>query len=146
MAMAAESGKKDLLCLSIRNELAELGPLNREVHAFLATAALPEEVTYAIDLSLEELVTNVIKYSFEEKGTHQIGVRISLEPGEAVLSVEDDGRPFDPLAAPAPDLDIPVEQRPSGGLGIHLVRAVAGKVTYRREAGKNRVEVRIPVA
>ena len=60
-----------------------------------------------------------------------------LANGRLSAEVEDDGRPFNPLTAPAPDLTSAVEDRPVGGLGIHLVRSLMEQVDYRRESGKN---------
>ena len=57
-------------------------------------------------------------------------------------SVEDDGLPFNPLEAPEPDLDSPIETRQIGGLGIHLVRNVTDGLEYRRNEGRNRLVIR----
>jgi len=51
--------------------------------------------------------------------------------------VEDDGKPFDPLQAPPPDLSLPLERRPIGGLGIHLIRNLMDEVSYARVGGRN---------
>jgi serine/threonine-protein kinase RsbW len=51
--------------------------------------------------------------------------------------VEDDGRAFNPLEAAAPNLDASIDERPIGGLGIHLVRSVMTSVEYRRQDGRN---------
>ena len=56
------------------------------------------------------------------------------------MLIADDGRPFDPLTeAPEPDLESAIEDRPIGGLGVHLVRTMMDEVRYRREEGKNRL-------
>jgi serine/threonine-protein kinase RsbW len=54
-----------------------------------------------------------------------------------VVEVEDDGRPFDPLLVPPPDLTLPLERRPIGGLGIHLIRSLMDEVAYARHDGRN---------
>ena len=56
------------------------------------------------------------------------------------MEIVDDGKPFDPFSdAPPPDLDSSVADRPTGGLGIHLVRRLMDEAHYRREDGGNRV-------
>ena len=62
--------------------------------------------------------------------------------GEVIAEVEDDGRPFNPLEAPPPDLVSPVEIRPAGGLGVHIVRSVMETIEYRREGHKNYLVLR----
>ncbi|PKL55888.1 MAG: ATP-binding protein, partial [Methanomicrobiales archaeon HGW-Methanomicrobiales-6] len=53
------------------------------------------------------------------------------------VTIIDDGVAFDPLTAPPPPLDVPAEERPIGGLGIHFIRTVMDSVTYARKDGKN---------
>ncbi len=49
----------------------------------------------------------------------------------------DDGVPFNPLSAAAPDTNLPLEERDGGGLGIHLVRNLVYEVSYQRRIDKN---------
>ena len=56
---------------------------------------------------------------------------------EIEFIVDDSGRPFDPTLAEQPDLELGVDERPVGGLGIHLVRSIMDKVSYAREGGHN---------
>jgi anti-sigma regulatory factor (Ser/Thr protein kinase) len=128
---------------SIPADPAHLTRLGREVAEFLEKQAVAPRAAYAIQLVLEELVTNVINYAYDDAGTHEIGVRVALEAAFGVVEIEDDGRPFDPRDVPEADVRRPLEDRPVGGLGLHLVRQMAAKVDYRRAEGKNRVEVRI---
>ncbi len=83
---------------------------------------LPLVVFQAADLALEEHLTNVIKYAYDDGLEHDILVRFNLERAQLIIEVEDDGRPFNPLQAPEADTSIPLDQRPVGGLGIHLIR------------------------
>jgi anti-sigma regulatory factor (Ser/Thr protein kinase) len=124
--------------VELQSDLAELARLAGVVADFANTAELPSEFAGTLNLCLEEVVTNVIVHGYkEQRGT----VRISLtaQPGEAMAEVEDDGPAFDPLARPAPNLDLPIDERPIGGLGIHLVRNLMDNVTYRRDNGHNRL-------
>ena len=53
-----------------------------------------------------------------------------LEHAPALAVPEDDARPFDPLTARVPDVNAPADERPIGGLGIHLVRTIMDRVAY----------------
>ena len=59
-----------------------------------------------------------------------------------MLTVTDDGHPFDPREVPEPDIQLPVEERPVGGLGIHLLRKMSDRMEYGREGGRNRLCLR----
>jgi anti-sigma regulatory factor (Ser/Thr protein kinase) len=109
---------------------------------FLLGAGAPLEIARAARLALEEIGTNLVKYAWADPRGREIRVALRAEAARVVLVVEDDGRPFDPRGAPGPALDLPVEKRRIGGLGLHLVRAMASGLDYRSENGWNRLTVR----
>jgi anti-sigma regulatory factor (Ser/Thr protein kinase) len=121
----------------IPNDLAEVEGALRSFESFLASGTLAETTCYNALLSLEEAVTNVIKYAFADGRNHGIEVVARLDPSEIIIVVSDDGREFDPLAAPPPDFDLPFEDRPVGGLGIHLLRRLTSRMIYERAGGRN---------
>ena len=134
--MTADGGQ-DTWRLAISNVMAEVAEANRSLEAFLdAHGAQPGAVFNAV-LALEEAVTNVIKYSYDDDHSHEIVLEAEFEPAGVVLRVTDDGHEFNPLDAPPPDLDRPVEEREVGGLGIHLLRNLTRKIDYERRGGKN---------
>lgn len=128
--------------LTLHNRLSELERLAHEVTAFGQAQRLPEPVSHALNLALDEIVTNIISYGYDDQAEHQISLRLSLQAGEVTVEVEDDARPFNPLEAPAPDLTAPLEERSEGGLGIHLARTVMDGLEYRRQNGKNYLVMR----
>ncbi len=89
-------------------------------------------------LAAEEVLVNVISYAYPEQDG-EVTVSTDRTPVRKGLRVEvsDSGIPFDPLAKPAPDLDVPVDERKIGGLGIFLVRELMDEVSYRHENGEN---------
>jgi serine/threonine-protein kinase RsbW len=130
------------LTLRIANDPAELVRLAEQVGDFLAGHDAAPGTAYKVSLALEELVTNTVKYGYDDRNRHEIEVSLAWEPPHLVLRLEDDGHPFDPLAAPAPDMGAPLETRTVGGLGLHLVRQMADAFTYRRAGDRNRLELR----
>src|SRR5262249_27689209 len=125
-----------------KNRLAELERLSRFVDQFGERNGVGAEDLFAIKLALDEVVTNVIRYGHEDAGEHEIVIRIAREGGDLAVEVDDDGRPFDPLGVAEPDVDKPLEERPLGGLGIHLARKMTDRLQYRREGNRNVLTMR----
>jgi anti-sigma regulatory factor (Ser/Thr protein kinase) len=129
---------------SMANDSADLARVLDEIDARLAEQPVSPKRKYAVRLALDELVSNILQYAYDDEGVHPIGIR--LETGDPFsLTIEDDGKPFDPLAdAPPPVLNGPVEDRPIGGLGLHILKEMGMKLNYRREAGRNLLRVDFP--
>ena len=126
------------ISVTLVNQLSEVERLSRLVEAFGEAEGLGPEAVFSLNLALDEVVTNVIRYAHDDDGRqHPIVVRLALEQDVLTAQVEDDGRAFNPLEAAAPDIGASIDERPIGGLGIHLVRSVMNSVEYRREDGRN---------
>jgi serine/threonine-protein kinase RsbW len=122
---------------SIKNNLAEIEPLTESIVSYCKENGIDEAVCYEVRLALEEAISNTIKYGYGDQLMHTIYVRVGLENQELLLEIEDDANEFNPLEAPAPDLNLPVEQRPMGRLGIYLMCSIMDEVNYRRAGTKN---------
>ena len=136
------------MSILFKNKLSEIERLGQVVEEFGALHHLPPNLVFEINVALEEILTNVISYGYEDSDEHDIMMRLSCEEGKVMAEVEDDGRPFNPLDASEPDTNKPLEERPVGGLGIHLVRKFMDDVEYKRQQGKNllMMKKRIPAA
>lgn len=133
----------DSFALDLRNDFADLSRAVREANRFLEDSGLCPEAVYRANLGLEELLTNIIKYGYDDEAEHRIAVRLEARPEALRLAIEDDGHRFDPRLAPAPRLDRPLSERRAGGLGIHLVLAMMDRVDYRRQDNRNVLELTI---
>ena len=131
------------LSVSLSNSYEELPRLAKDVALFLQRQGFSSKTVFYAELALEEIVTNIIKYGFEDMAPHLINVFFEAERKEITIVCEDDGRAFNPLLAPKPNLDAPVLERKVGGLGIYLVREMMDAVVYRREGDKNYITMRI---
>ncbi len=120
-----------------KNTFEEFVPLSRKVSEFLRANEVPTSVTFIAELALEELVTNTLKYGYDDEGEHEIEVIARLDGDEMTLIVSDDGHEFDPLAELDPDLDASAEDREIGGLGIFLVKKSMTDLRYERVDGRN---------
>lgn len=123
--------------LVLLNDLEEIPRLAEEISAFCERHEVPVKVGMNLSLALDEVLTNIISYGFDDGLRHRIEVDLSLAGTALRAVVRDGGRPFDPLGAPPPDLDLPLEERGIGGLGIHFVRTLMDEVSYRREGDRN---------
>jgi anti-anti-sigma factor len=129
------------LRLSIKNELSELKGLMSDLGQFIEAHRVPHRAAYAVNLAIDELVSNVMRYAYVDDDTHFIEIVVAIEGDQMILRITDDGRPFDPRTGP--ELDLHAEDREAGGLGILLVLEMVDALKYRRVEEKNCVEVRI---
>ena len=121
----------------LKNDLPEIHRLADAVHSFGKAAGLNNELTFDVNLVLEEIVTNIISYAHDDEAAHEIVIRMELDGKNLTLKVEDDGKPFDPLDHPTPDIHKPLEERDIGGLGVFFVRELMDTIEYERKEGKN---------
>jgi anti-sigma regulatory factor (Ser/Thr protein kinase) len=136
-----------VLEIVLKNRPEEKRRLLVALESFVGTHHLPKPVFQAADLVLEEHLTNVMSYAYDDRQEHEIRVRLEASATQLVIEVEDDGRAFDPTQAPEVDTSLPLDQRPIGGLGIHFIRRCMDEARYQRRANRNvlRMIKRLPV-
>jgi serine/threonine-protein kinase RsbW len=101
----------------------------------LASSGLDDEGRNDLTVAVEEAFTNIAQHS---GGTASpVELRVETGGGKVSVRLSDGGEPFDPLAAPEPDLVSGPEERPVGGLGIHLIRALVDHARYERADARN---------
>lgn len=119
--------------------------------ALLCRAGCPEEERRLIEISVEELFTNIASYAYGAAGGKaKIEADIREVPPEsdggdekveARIWLSDQGTPFDPFSGEDPDIHLPIEERPVGGLGIYMVKRFMDRVSYERKDGRNVVSI-----
>ena len=123
--------------LEIMAEVENLGEVTAFIDEQLDGADCPMKVKMQLDLALEEIFVNIASYAYApEKGTATIGIDIT-EDRRAVLTFEDSGTPYDPIAREDPDITLPANERQIGGLGIFMVKKTMDDVRYEYRDGKN---------
>jgi serine/threonine-protein kinase RsbW len=127
--------------LVLRNDLAELNRLPVWIEAWVQ-ADLPADISFAIQLCLEEAVANIIMHGSPKDNQGEIVIEVERNGGTLVASIEDTGREFDPSQAPSPLLASSLEEAKVGHFGIHLMRSFAGGMNYERRDGRNRLTLR----
>ena len=128
--------------LVLKNTVEEKQRVLPVLEEFARKHQLPPKVLQAVDLALEEHLTNLLSYAYDDTAPHDIVVRLTIEDCWLQIEVEDDGRPFNPLSQPPVDTSVPLAEKPIGGLGIHLIRKLMDETDYRREASKNILRLR----
>ena len=125
--------------LTLANDLAEITRLAAFVDTFCAPLPATPKDLLALHLTLEELVTNVISHGYTDGRTHTFTVALAADNGRVTAIVDDDAPAYDPLSRPEVDTSFPIEDRPIGGLGVHLVRKLMDTARYERRDGHNRL-------
>ena len=123
--------------LNLNNKVSEITKLNAFVKS--ATTALNMETGLAnqIKLAVEEAVTNIIDYAYQNGTEGNISVTIEADESRIRFIITDSGAEFDPTSVSKADTTLSVEERPIGGLGVFLVRNLMDSINYERVDGKN---------
>ena len=125
------------LSISFANDMQELTHLLQVVNVFLEPRALSSKLVYAVNLILEEILMNIIKYGYDDEDSHEIEVQIGVEEEEVALTVIDDGKEFNPLTIPGLARSKSAMDRLEEGLGLQFVRHMRNAMEYRRQEDKN---------
>ena len=126
-------------------DLEEVSRLSDAVKCFCESHALSPRVVYTVNLGLEEVLTNIVKYGYGEGASRRIDVSLTLDDTDLSVIFTDDGMAFNPLAAPPPDLSVRLQDRVVGGLGLHILRKMMDIIDYRREGNKNILRMSVKV-
>ncbi len=144
--------------LEVPGEVSRLPEVTRSLQAEWRRLELPADLRRTFELALEEMFTNIALHAnpatSPEAGATPIRVTVSLDvrsrdgrdgrdgSDDIVMEIRDTGAAFDPLSAARPDIDASLDDRPVGGLGIHLVREMMTEVRYSREGQENVLRMR----
>ena len=125
--------------ISDRTELEKLESFTAD---FALKAGLSDKDLFALQIVVEELVTNVIDYGGVPAGEHAVRVDLSADNGELLIRIADRGKEYNPLLREDPDVTLPAEQRPIGGLGVHFCKKLTDAQSYERRDGCNVLKLR----
>jgi anti-sigma regulatory factor (Ser/Thr protein kinase) len=128
---------KDQISIRIGNSIPEVASALDDSMRWLSQFEVSAKAQYFVKLAVEELATNWIKYGCLETCEHLMTFDLRHTAERVVLKVTDNGTAFNPLDAPAPSTDLPLEERDPGGLGILLLRKMADQMSYEHRDGMN---------
>lgn len=129
---------EDRVEISIASDVQEIADVASRIDEFCEARGIGPMVANAVNVSIDEILTNTIDYGYDDDGPHRIGIAVSRQADALVIEIDDDSREFDP-SGPPPEVnfDASLEDRPIGGLGIFLVHELMDSVDYRRDDGRN---------
>jgi len=123
--------------IRITNQLSEIVRVIELLDTFCRQHALSGRVRHDMSLALEEIISNIVHYSYRDNASHGISISLRLAAGEARAEIVDDGIAFDPLMHHAPKPSGSLDERMPGGLGLHFVKALMDNISYFRADSKN---------
>ena len=118
---------------------ASLARIARFVGRATTAAGLSERAAYAVQMAVDEACTNIIEHAYGGEGVGSIDCTCEVTKDSLVITLRDHGRPFDPTLVSDPDLDVQLEERTLGGLGVYLIRQLMDAVDHRYEPGEGNV-------
>jgi serine/threonine-protein kinase RsbW len=117
-------------------ELENLRDIKEILSQFLHDNSVSEEQSSDIELAVEELLVNVMSYSYPDSAGY-VELVCEEDRNKLILRIIDEGIPFDPTKSAVPDLDEPIEERGQGGMGIHLAKNLVDEINYIRSENQN---------
>lgn len=121
----------------IENQIEEIPALAEKIDELAGKWELSQVLAMNINLVIEEALSNIIFYAFNDKAKHEIKISLSINNKKLAIKIADDGIPFDPLSLNQPDITLPAEERPIGGLGIFLISQIMDEMSYTRQKNQN---------
>jgi serine/threonine-protein kinase RsbW len=127
--------------LLLHRDLAELERLAVWIEGW-AMRDLSANLSFAVQVCLEEAVANIIMYSTTKDDRLEIVVEVERRDQTLVARIEDNGSAFDPTQVPRPPVPTSLAEAKVGNLGIHLMRSFASGLHYERRNSRNRLTMR----
>ena len=121
----------------LMNDIREMSRIIDAITHIADSVSCPPVVVHDITLAMEEIFSNIVFYGFGDDLDHHITLHLVVEGDALILTLQDEGIPFNPLNVQIGPRDKPLEERDKGGMGITLAKNLMDQMEYRRERGKN---------
>ena len=128
--------------ITLPNDIEKVPVLAEFVDEVCEIVGFDMSTTMGINLALEEAVVNVMSYAYQPGTTGNVNIEAIANETRLKFIISDWGTPFDPTAEKEVDTTLSAEERPIGGLGIHLVRQIMDSINYERIDGMNVLTLR----
>lgn len=123
--------------LILPNDVDTIPQLNEYIDCICEENGIDMEIAMSLNLAIEEAVVNVMSYAYPDGAQGKVKIESAVDPNQITFVITDNGIPFDPTAKEDVDVTLSAEERPIGGLGIHLIRQIMTHISYERKDGKN---------
>ena len=128
----------DSFNLQLEANMQNLPLFLQEVSSFAEKMGFNKKSIMHIELVLEEIIVNIISYGYKNVKNGKIIVRCCRKEIKKIeILIEDFGVPFNLIKEKDPKIDLPIEEREAGGLGIFLVKQLMEDIKYERRDKKN---------
>ena len=123
--------------LTLPNDINTIPQLSEFIDTLCEELEIDMATVMSLNLAMEEAVVNVMDYAYPEGTTGEVSIEAIADDTQLHFVISDSGKPFDPTAKADVDTTLSAEERPIGGLGIHLIRQIMDNVSYERKDEKN---------
>lgn len=123
--------------LKLPNDINTIPQLNEFIDTVCEELEIDMALAMSLNLAMEEAVVNVMDYAYPEGTEGEVDIEAIADETQLHFTISDSGKPFDPTAKEEVDTTLSAEERPIGGLGIHLIRQLMDNISYERKDGKN---------
>jgi serine/threonine-protein kinase RsbW len=138
--MDSHDANTDRERLTLESKLSEIARVPPWLESLAAQDAIPSRIQFAMDLCLEEVLSNIIRHGYGGESSHEIVIRYQAQHnGFFTIVVEDDAPRFNPLTVPNPPVPRSLEDVSGGGQGIHLLKQSADAIEYEPMQSGNRL-------
>ena len=128
--------------ITLTNDIKQVPQLAEFVDMVCEEVGMDMAVAIQMNLAMEEAVVNVMTYAYPADTVGDVTIEAVTIADQLQFTITDSGIPFDPTAKDEVDTTLSAEERPIGGLGIHLVRQLMDSINYERIDGKNVLTLR----
>lgn len=128
--------------LTLPNDIEAIPQLNEFIDNFCEEQGIDMNIAMSLNLAIEEAVVNVMNYAYPTGTVGYVDIEVEADEKNVTFIISDTGMPFDPTQKEEPDITLSAEERPVGGLGIHLVRQIMDTITYDYADHKNILTLR----
>ena len=128
--------------ITLTNDIQQVPQLADFVDMVCEEVGMDMEVAIQMNLAMEEAVVNVMSYAYPADTVGDVTIEAVTIADQLQFTITDSGIPFDPTTKDEVDTTLSAEERPIGGLGIHLVRQLMDSINYERIDGKNVLTLR----
>lgn len=128
--------------LTLPNDIEMIPQLNGFIKGFCEALKINSAVIMNLNLAIEEAVVNVMQYAYPKGQRGDIDITVKGCSSEFIVTITDSGSPFDPTQKEEVDISLSAEERPVGGLGIHLIREIMDSLSYEYKDKKNILTLR----
>ena len=129
--------ESEMSSIKIRNRISEMPKIIEYFESFARENDLHRASIQKFNIVLDELLNNIISYAFKDDDEHHILVKFQLKYLRLIITIEDDGIPFNPFRTESPDIELSISERNLGGLGVHIVKNLVDEYHYIRQSKRN---------